>query len=40
VRAIDAGATYVVVHTQSVPSGELRGQIPERDRDDHDRHGH
>lgn len=28
VRAIDAGATYVVVHTKAVPTGELRGQIP------------
>jgi CHRD domain len=26
-RAIDAGATYVVVHTSAQPSGELRGQI-------------
>jgi hypothetical protein len=26
--AIDAGATYVVVHTKAQPSGELRGQIP------------
>jgi hypothetical protein len=34
VRAIDAGATYVVVHTKSVPTGELRGQIPH----DHDAH--
>lgn len=31
VRAIDAGATYVVVHTKAQPSGELRGQIPGRD---------
>lgn len=30
VRAIDAGATYVVVHTKAQPSGELRGQIPGR----------
>ena len=28
VRALDAGATYVVVHTQVQPTGELRGQIP------------
>jgi hypothetical protein len=31
VRAIDAGATYVVVHTKAQPTGELRGQIPRRD---------
>ncbi|HEX3095143.1 MAG TPA: CHRD domain-containing protein [Candidatus Angelobacter sp.] len=31
VRAIDAGATYVVVHTKAQPTGELRGQIPGRD---------
>ena len=30
VRAIDAGATYIVVHTQAQPAGELRGQIPGR----------
>lgn len=30
VRAIDAGATYVVVHTKAQPTGELRGQIPGR----------
>lgn len=30
VRAIDAGAAYVVVHTQAQPTGELRGQIPQR----------
>lgn len=29
VRAIDAGATYVVVHTKAQPTGELRGQIPQ-----------
>jgi hypothetical protein len=28
VRALDAGATYVVVHTKAQPTGELRGQIP------------
>jgi CHRD domain len=27
--AIDADATYVVVHTAAQPSGELRGQIPD-----------
>jgi hypothetical protein len=32
-NAIDAGAAYVVVHTQAQPSGELRGQIPGRDKD-------
>jgi CHRD domain-containing protein len=32
-RAINAGATYVVVHTKAVPSGELRGQIPNHDHD-------
>ena len=31
VRAIDAGATYVVVHTKAQPSGELRGQIASPD---------
>ena len=31
VRAIDAGAGYVVVHTKAVPYGELRGQIPQGD---------
>lgn len=30
VRAIDAGATYIVVHTKAQPTGELRGQIPGR----------
>ncbi len=30
VRAMDAGATYVVVHTKAQPTGELRGQIPRR----------
>jgi len=28
VKAIDAGATYVVVHTKAQPDGELRAQIP------------
>lgn len=36
-RAIDAGATYVVVHTKAVPSGELRGQIPHAE-DAHEGH--
>lgn len=31
--AIDAEATYVVVHTLAQPPGELRGQIPDRDKD-------
>lgn len=31
VRALDAGATYVVVHTTEAPTGELRGQIPGND---------
>lgn len=39
VRALDAGATYVVVHTKAQPTGELRGQIPGRD-DDHSGHSH
>lgn len=35
VKAIDAGAAYVVVHTKAQPPGELRGNIPgnEGDRD-------
>ena len=37
-RAIDAGATYVVVHTQAAPTGELRGQIPHGDDHDGERH--
>ena len=37
-RAIDAGATYVVVHTKAQPTGELRGQIPAREDQDGDRH--
>ena len=35
VRALDAGATYVVVHTKAQPTGELRGQIPAHDADGH-----
>jgi hypothetical protein len=31
--AIDAGAAYVVVHTKAQPSGELRGQLPGKDKD-------
>ena len=31
-NAIDAGATYLVVHTTAQPSGELRGQIPDESR--------
>ena len=34
VRAIDAGAAYIVVHTKAQPTGELRGQISHHD--DHD----
>ncbi|MGR8930150.1 MAG: CHRD domain-containing protein [Gammaproteobacteria bacterium] len=33
-KAIDAGATYIVVHTTAQPPGELRGDIPERKHDD------
>jgi len=35
VKAIDAGAAYVVVHTKVQPPGELRGNIPGRE---HERH--
>jgi hypothetical protein len=38
VRALDAGATYIVVHTKAQPSGELRGQIPQHG--EHDGEGH
>jgi hypothetical protein len=34
VSAIRAGSTYVNVHTQMHPSGEIRGQIVEDDHDD------
>ncbi|HKD81569.1 MAG TPA: CHRD domain-containing protein [Candidatus Angelobacter sp.] len=40
VRFIDAGAGYVVVHTKAQPTGELRGQIPDRDDHDHDGNQH
>lgn len=36
VRAMDAGAAYVVVHTKAQPTGELRGQIARRDERDKD----
>jgi hypothetical protein len=35
VRAIRAGATYANVHTMPWPAGEIRGQIGDRDDDDH-----
>ncbi len=38
VRALDAGATYVVVHTQAQPTGELRGQIPAHGEHEGDQH--
>ena len=38
-NAIDAGATYIVVHTKAQPSGELRGQLPGKDEDE-DHRGH
>lgn len=34
-NAIDAEATYVVVHTQAQPPGELRGNISAKKRDRH-----
>jgi hypothetical protein len=32
VRAIRSGATYVNVHTDARPAGEIRGQLDDRDR--------
>lgn len=37
VRALDAGATYIVVHTKAAPTGELRGQIPRREQHEGDK---
>ena len=37
VRAMRAGMTYANVHTNKHPGGEIRGQIQDHDRDDHDR---
>jgi hypothetical protein len=37
VRAMRAGMTYANVHTNKHPGGEIRGQIRDHDRDDHDR---
>jgi CHRD domain-containing protein len=37
--AIDAGATYTVVHTQAQPSGEVRGQIQGEESENESGHG-
>ncbi|MFC0508214.1 CHRD domain-containing protein [Micromonospora costi] len=40
VDAIEAGVTYVNVHTKKYPDGEIRGQVKvDKDRDDKDRDG-
>jgi hypothetical protein len=36
VRAIRAGATYANVHSSVFSPGEIRGQLPDKDDDDHD----
>jgi hypothetical protein len=36
VRAIRAGATYANVHSSVFGPGEIRGQLPDKDDDDHD----
>jgi hypothetical protein len=37
VRAMRAGMTYANVHTNKHPGGDIRGQIQDHDRHDHDR---